>query len=192
MHRPFASAPSTAANLFLAFLSAPPNAPLRAAAARGACALIFAGAAVHAFGGEEVAARGCYFRRVPLRRLQEADAARAQFERFVSLDWNASVSGGQSAAGGSGQPSSRGGSGTAGGGGLAEGPVRGGVGSESTSERAVAQVGGVSCAEGEVRPRGGRGEGAGSLQGLRDGAGLHVNPVFVGALGMSKPRLNDV
>jgi len=95
VHKLATDSPSIASHFFTSFFYSPANATLKSAAANGRCAIVFAGAAVFAFGGKRVAARGNYFRRLPLAELRAADEDKAHFERFVGLSWNENVSGGE-------------------------------------------------------------------------------------------------
>jgi len=140
VHKAGANEPSRAIDLFSGFVQLAVNSPCVDAARCGACALIFAGVAAHALGGKRVAARGRYFRRVPQSELQSAEEEKACFERFVALDWNASVAGAPC----------------------------------NTS---------FTSKEDTIASQKGRAAGVATNK---------FNPVFIGALGTSKPRLDAV
>ena len=73
VHKPKKTDPSSAKEIFDEFVARPANASLAAACQQGACALIFAGASVHALGGKSVAAAGNYFRLLTTKELEAAD-----------------------------------------------------------------------------------------------------------------------
>lgn len=88
VHRLYKSDPSQARELFLEFVGRRCNQPLMEACEQGSCAIIFAGTSVHALGGASVAAAGNYFRRITRADAEASDAAKAEFERFLILQWN--------------------------------------------------------------------------------------------------------
>jgi len=85
IHQPSKAEPSRAAALLDEFVARAANSPLREACAAGSCAVVLAGASVHAV-GRHLAATGHYFRRASVAALEAADPARAAFERHVALE----------------------------------------------------------------------------------------------------------
>ena len=67
-------------------MATPANAKLAAAAEAGTCAVVFAGASVHAI-GKQYAALGHYFRRLSKAELATSDVGSADFERHVGLEY---------------------------------------------------------------------------------------------------------
>lgn len=91
MHQPSKTEPSRAIELFDEYVARDANAPLRAACAAGTCAIVLAGASVHAV-GRQLAATGNYFRRAARAEVEATDLQKAAFERHVTLGtWSGSA-----------------------------------------------------------------------------------------------------
>lgn len=86
VHKAERADPSKAKDCFHAFLATSANAELAAAAEAGTCAVVFAGASVHAI-GKQYAALGHYFRRLSKAELATSDVGSADFERHVGLEY---------------------------------------------------------------------------------------------------------
>ena len=86
VHKAERADPSKAKDCFHAFMATPANAKLAAAAEAGTCAVVFAGASVHAI-GKQYAALGHYFRRLSKAELATSDVGTADFERHVGLEY---------------------------------------------------------------------------------------------------------
>lgn len=91
VHRSSKESPSNAAAQFTQFINRRDNSSLAAACSAGRCAIIYAGAATHAFGDPRVFAEQGSFRPLTVGEISAADAVKAEFERFVGLEWNTSV-----------------------------------------------------------------------------------------------------
>ena len=89
VHRPKSDVPSTAMDLFRSFVSHAANAALLAAAAEGTIAIVLAGASVHVVNAGRAA--GSYFKRVHRSQFEAAPHDKADFERFLALEWNDEV-----------------------------------------------------------------------------------------------------
>lgn len=89
VHCESANQPSTAKQIFLAFMEDARNKDLLSAAISGNLAIVLAGASVHVVGATR--ASGNYFKRLTRNDLEAAHEERAEFERYVTLAWNDEV-----------------------------------------------------------------------------------------------------